>query len=68
MDGRVMLRVSVSADGTPLEVDVLSTSGHSILDSAALSAVRQWRFSPAMRTGKPVAAIAEVPIRFRLEN
>lgn len=66
--GRVTLRVSVSAEGTPLEVDVLTTSGYPVLDTAALSAVRQWRFVPAMQTGKPVAAVAEVPIRFRLDN
>ncbi len=66
--GRVTLRVSVSAEGAPREVDVLTTSGHPILDSAALAAVRHWRFAPATRTGRPVAAIADVPIRFRLEN
>jgi protein TonB len=66
--GRVMLRVNVSADGTPLDVALLETSGHPSLDSAALSAVRQWRFIPAMQGGTPVPAIAEVPVRFRLDN
>lgn len=66
--GRVMLRVSVGPDGTPLEVDVQNTSGYPILDSAALNAVRQWRFIPAMQAGAPVRAVAEVPIRFQLEN
>ncbi len=63
-----MLRVSVSVDGTPLEVDVAASSGHPNLDAAALSAVRQWRFIPATRIGSPVPATADVPIRFRLEN
>ncbi len=66
--GRVMLRVSVSAYGQPLEVDVAQSSGFPILDSAALSAVRQWRFVPAMQAGTPVAAIAEVPVRFQIDN
>jgi len=66
--GRVMLRVSVSADGAPLEVDVAQTSGFPSLDSAALSAVRQWRFVPATQAGRPIAAIADVPVRFRIEN
>ena len=66
--GRVMLRVTVSAEGTPLEVDVSATSGYPMLDSAALSAVRQWRFVPATQAGAPVSAAAEVPIRFRLED
>jgi protein TonB len=66
--GRVMLRVSVSADGRPLEVEVAQTSGYPSLDAAALSAVRQWRFVPAMQAGTAVAAIAEVPVRFRIDN
>jgi periplasmic protein TonB len=64
--GRVVLRVSVSAHGLPLEVDVLQTSGHPQLDDAAQTAVRHWEFIPAMQDGRPVRAVAEVPIRFRL--
>ncbi len=66
--GRVMLRVSVSAHGRPLEVDVMQSSGFPSLDSAALTAVRQWQFVPATQAGIPVAAVAEVPIRFRIDN
>jgi protein TonB len=66
--GRVMLRVSVSAHGRPVEVDVAQSSGYPILDSAALSAVRQWQFIPAMQAGTAVAAIAEVPVRFQIDN
>jgi protein TonB len=66
--GNVMLRVSVSADGAPLTVDLAATSGHASLDSAAEAAVRKWRFNPATRGGTPVAAMADVPIRFRIAN
>jgi periplasmic protein TonB len=66
--GSVMLRVSVAADGTPTEVDLARTSGHPSLDTAALAAVRQWGFNPATQAGTPIPAIAEVPVRFRLEN
>jgi periplasmic protein TonB len=66
--GRVLLRVDVSGDGTPLAVELATTSGHPSLDSAALSAVRQGRFVPATEAGRPVTAVAEVPVRFRLEK
>src|SRR6185437_245226 len=42
--GRVVLRVEVSATGTALSVAVLSTSGYPALDKAALTAVEQWHF------------------------
>jgi protein TonB len=66
--GRVVLRVEVSADGLPLRVTVASSSNHPALDEAALAAVKRWRFSPATRGGVPVAGTAEIPVEFRLEE
>jgi protein TonB len=66
--GRVLLRVAVSAAGAPSSVAVVSSSGHPLLDRAALDAVRHWRFVPAERDGHPVAAVADVPIVFRLSS
>jgi protein TonB len=66
--GRVVLRVEVSAAGAPLSVTVLSTSGHDLLDKAALAAIEQWRFHPATRAGAAVAGAVDVPVQFRLEE
>jgi protein TonB len=68
IQGRVVLRVEVSAAGTTSGVTVISTSGHQALDKAALTSVQRWRFNPATQGGTPVAGIAEVPIQFRLED
>ena len=64
----MIVRVGVSADGEPLTLSIAHSSGSTALDEAALSAVRQWRFVPASQAGQPVAAEAQVPIVFRLEN
>ena len=38
------------------------------LDAAAVSAVSQWRFSPAIgRQGRPVRVIVEIPVQFSLK-
>jgi len=67
MEGVVLLEVIVAPDGSAREVRVLRSSGHAMLDEAAVSTVRaQWRFIPARRDGVPVESRAEVPIRFRL--
>lgn len=68
LQGRVVLRVQVSASGNPTTVDIVSSSGHPILDDAALAAVRTWRFVPASQAGTTVAAPVEVPVVFRLED
>ncbi len=64
--GLVLLRVDVAPSGTPIAVTVATSSGHPILDDAAVAAVRTWRFSPATQAGVPVAAFADVPIQFRM--
>jgi protein TonB len=66
--GRVVLRVLVSADGAAERVEVRSSSGHERLDRAASEAVHQWRFVPARQGEKPVAAWVLVPILFSLES
>jgi protein TonB len=66
--GEVVLRVEVSAEGRADAVAILRSSGHAVLDEAALAAVRLWRFRPATRGGVPVAAPADVPVRFRLRD
>lgn len=68
VEGTVRLRVNVSAEGLPTEVIVLRSSGFDEMDRAALEAVKAWRFQPARRSGQAVAALAEVPIVFRLSR
>jgi protein TonB len=68
IEGRVILRVVVGADGLPLSIDVHESSGHSILDRAAVKAFRKWRFQPARRAGTAVTAPVDIPISFRLQD
>jgi protein TonB len=68
LQGKVMLRVEVSAAGRPQGVSVIASSGYPVLDRAALAAVERWRFNPATQAGLPVPGTAEVPIVFRLED
>lgn len=63
--GLVTLRVQVSAQGLPTKVEVSRRSGFRALDRAAVSTVRRWKFAPAVRNGKPVAAVVIVPVEFK---
>jgi protein TonB len=66
--GRVVLRVFVSEEGLPSQVQVRTPSGFSRLDEAALETVKHWRFVPARRGKTPVAAWVLVPISFSLKS
>lgn len=67
-EGLVSLQVRVSALGEVEEVWVESSSGHAVLDQAALNAVGKWRFRPAREGLQAVSGVARVPIEFRLRG
>lgn len=67
-EGKVVLRVRVSADGLPEHVEIKHTSGFPRLDGAALETVTRWRFVPARRSEEAIAAWVLVPITFNLES
>lgn len=64
--GTVMLEVRVATTGTAQAVAISRSSGHRLLDMAALEAVRQWRFVPARRGNDRVEASVVVPVEFRI--
>ncbi|MCB9641434.1 MAG: energy transducer TonB [Myxococcales bacterium] len=65
--GYVKLRLLIGADGSVLEADVVEAQPTGVFEQAALQAVRQWRFSPAMYKGKAVKLRATQMIQFTLE-
>jgi protein TonB len=67
-EGTVLLRVLVTIDGTAARVELDRSSGSASLDSAALEAVRNWRFVPARRGAENVEDWVRVPVVFRLES
>ena len=66
--GSVMLRVLVSATGEPLQVELLSSSGHARLDAAARKMVAKWRFIPAQQGQEKIQAWVRVPVVFQLRR
>lgn len=65
-EGKVLLRVLVSADGKAQEVLLHQGSGFVRLDDAALDAVRRWRFVPARRGDDAFSDWVIVPVVFKL--
>jgi periplasmic protein TonB len=67
-EGKVLLRVKVSAAGQPVAVDLEKGSNFERLDDAARQAVARWRFVPAKRGDEAVEGTVIVPIVFRLDD
>ncbi len=65
--GTAVLALLIRPDGTVGQATVQKRSGTAILDEAALSAAKDWTFTPAERGPEPIEMWIEVPVIFRLE-
>ncbi len=63
--GTVVLWVVIDAAGNPRDIKVARSLGMG-LDQKAVEAVRGWRFTPAMKDGRPVAVQVNIEVNFRL--
>ncbi len=69
IEGVVVLRVVIAADGSLEAVEVVRSSGSALLDRAAIAAVETWEFRPATVRGEPVHSTLRLPpIKFRLTD
>jgi len=64
VEGETILRVRVTDTGVVDSVEVVESSGHHGLDSAAVSGVRDLRFQPGRQNGKRVRMWATLPVVF----
>jgi TonB family protein len=67
IEGEVLLDVVVSSNGSVGDVEVKeSLDAVYGLDQEAVKAMKQWRFEPGTKDGKPVAVRVDVKMRFTL--
>lgn len=64
VDGQVLVQALVGKDGRVKDTKVVKSIP--MLDQAAVAAVRQWVFKPALSNNKPVAVWVAVPVKFSL--
>ena len=67
-EGKVILRVLVTAEGSAQQVELKTSSGSSRLDESAQRTVRTWKFVAAKRGAIAVESWVLVPIVFKLEQ
>lgn len=67
-EGTVVISFDILLDGSTGNLDVAESSGHLLLDEAGLRAVRDWRFTPALKDGRPVVSSRRVRFTFKLKD
>jgi TonB family protein len=67
-EGDTELQFTVAANGTVKDVSVANSSGHDMLDQAAVQCAAQWRYKPATRNGVPFDVSRHTVVRFRFAS
>ena len=67
IQGIVIIEATIGADGRVMDARVLRPV-HTLLDRAALDAVRQWQYTPSTLNGEPVPVIMTVTVHFTLRR
>lgn len=65
--GIAVVEVLVDQAGKVREAHLVTSSGHALLDRAALEGVKDWRFRPGRRDRESVPMRVRIPIHFQLE-
>jgi protein TonB len=66
IEGTVVIQAIIGTNGNVQDARVIS--GSPLLNDAALSAVRQWRYTPTLLNNQPVAVIMTVTVSFKLNH
>jgi protein TonB len=66
VEGDVEIQAVIDKNGKVISAKAIS--GPALLQSAAIHAVRQWRYSPATLDGQPITMQYVVTVRFRLNQ
>ena len=66
--GTTVLGFTVNTDGSVSGVQVMKSSGHEMLDDAAIVCATAWRYRPAFENGRPVPARWTTNVQWKLQN
>jgi len=69
IEGTVMMKAVIRTDGTAGDIAIVqSLDSQYGLDEQAVAALRQWRFEPGRKAGKPVPVRVTIEMRFTLKS
>jgi protein TonB len=66
-EGKVIIQALVSENGDVLDAVVFVSSGHALLDEAALAVAGKYKYRPAIQNGHPIALWVTYKVEFKLD-
>jgi len=68
IEGKVLVRATISADGSVSNTTVVESLGEAGCDEAAIEAIKSVDWKPAQKDGTPVSVEITVPFQFKLNG
>lgn len=68
LNGEVTVAFTVNENGRTEDIEVVDADPPNVFDRAAVRAVRQWTFKPAIRNGAPTSERVKQTIQFDLDR
>jgi protein TonB len=65
VEGTVWVKAYIDEAGAVRKAEILKTDA-AVFKASALEAAGKWKFSPALKDGKPVAVWVTLPFRYKL--
>jgi protein TonB len=68
LEGKVLVSIMIGVNGHAYDAKLIKSSGHKILDDAALKTAMEWKFQPAMLEGALIKSVNTQSFVFSLQN
>lgn len=69
LEGEVVIQLAVNSKGVPVKTELVHSSGHAVLDQAALEGLKKWRFeqNENAEVSQSIAFTTEKTVKFKLQ-
>ncbi len=66
IEGYVLLRFTVTEQGTVADPEIISSEPPGVFDRAAMRSVLRWKYQPQLANGKPISVVSYTRVTFQL--
>ena len=66
-EGALLMQFTVNPKGETQDILIIEADPPGIFNDSALEAIKQWRFNPGYKNGKPVCVRVSLPLKYHLE-
>ena len=66
LEDQVIVRYVIGKNGRVIDVQIIDHAKEPMFDQATVEAIKQWRFRPMIKDGKPVEVVHELAVNFEL--